>query len=57
MFQEKKINLTPRENVDNRFEQCTPYVFAAAGFIEEKQMQRNIGVSFSKGKINVSDEK
>ena len=63
MFQERKVKLTPQEylkqrlkNVDNRFEQCTPYVFAAAGFIEEKQMERNIGVSFSKGKINVSDE-
>ena len=63
MFQEREIKLTPQQylgqrlrNKDTRFEQCTPYVFAAAGLIEEKQMERNIGVSFSKGKVNVSDE-
>ena len=32
------------------------YVFAAAAFLEEKQMERNIGVSYSKGKISVSSE-
>ena len=43
------------KNQDERFEQCTPYVFAAAAFIEEKQLERNIGISFSKGKKTVSD--
>ena len=43
------------KNQDPRFEQCTPYVFAAAAFIEEKQLERNIGISYSKGKKSVSD--
>ena len=62
MFQERKRKLTPQQylvqrlrNKDTRFEQCTPYVFAAAAYLEEKQMERNIGVSFSKGKVNISD--
>ena len=63
MFQERKIKLTPQQylsqrlkNMDNRFAQCTPYVFAAAAYLEEKQMERNIGVSYRKGKIDVSNE-
>jgi hypothetical protein len=63
MFQERKIKLTPQQylvhrlrNKDSRFEQCTPYVFAAAAYLEEKQMERNIGVSYSKGKVSVSSE-
>ena len=55
MFQEREVRLTSQEylvqrmrNKDQRFEQCTPYVFAAAGYLEEKQMERNIGLSFSK---------
>ena len=31
-------------------------MFAAAAYLEEKQMERNIGVSFSKGKVSVSSE-
>ena len=61
MFQEREMKLTPQQylgqrlkNKDTRFEQCTPYVFAAAGFVEEKQMERNIGVSYNKGKKTVS---
>ena len=38
------------KNQDNRFEQCTPYVFALTAYIEEKQLERNIGISYSKGK-------
>ena len=63
MFQEREMKLTPQQylgqrlkNKDTRFEQCTPYVFAAAGFVEEKQMERNIGVSFNKGKKTVSSD-
>ena len=41
------------KNQDTRFEQCTPYVFAAVAFIEEKQLERNIGISYSKGKKSV----
>ena len=45
------------KNTDNRFEQCTPYVFAIAAFIEEKQLERNIGISYSKGKKTNGDGK
>jgi hypothetical protein len=38
------------KNIDTRFEQCTPYVFAMTAYIEEKQLERNIGISYSKGK-------
>ena len=62
MFQDRKQKITPQQylvqrlkNKDRRFEQCTPYVFASAAYIEERQMERNIGVSFSKGKFNVSE--
>ena len=61
MFQERDVRLNPQEylvqrmrNNDQRFEQCTPYVFAAVGYLEEKQMERNIGLSFSKGKLSES---
>ena len=64
MFQEREINLTPQNFIghrlkhkDTRFEQCTPYVFACAAFLEEKQMERNIGVSYSKGKLAGSENK
>ena len=33
------------KNQDNRFEQCTPYVFALTAYIEEKQLERNIEIS------------
>ena len=63
MFQDRGIKLTPQQylgqrlkNKDTRFEQCTPYVFAAAAFVEEKQMEQNIGVSFNKGKKSVSSD-
>ena len=38
------------KNEDTRFEQSPPYVFAVAAYIELKQLERNIGISFSKGK-------
>ena len=38
------------KNKDTRFEQCTPYVFALTAYIEEKQLERNIGISYCKGK-------
>ena len=63
MFQDRDVKLTPQEylvqrmkNKDGRFQQCTPYVFAATAYLEEKQMERNIGLSFSKGKISESSE-
>ena len=30
--------------------------FSAAAYLEEKQMERNIGVSFSKGTVSVTSE-
>ena len=63
MFQDREVRITPQQylvqrlrNRDVRFEQCTPYVFAAAAYLEEKQMERNIGLSFCKGKISESSE-
>ena len=63
MFQDRKAKLTPQQylsqrlkNKDNRFEQCTPYVFAATGYVEEKQMERNIGISYYRAKINTSKD-
>ena len=63
MFMDKKIDLTPQnficerqKNRDTRFEQCTSYVFACAALLEEKQVERNIGVSFSKGKLGGTNE-
>ena len=62
MFQEREVKLTPQQylgqrlkNKDTRFAQCTPFVFASAAYIEEKQMERNIGVSYRKGKVDISD--
>ena len=61
MFQDRKQKVTPQQyissrlkNRDTRFEQCTSYVFACATYIEEKQMERNIGVSYTKGKLKSS---
>ena len=42
------------KNQYTKFEQCAPYVFAAAAYIEEKQLERNIGISASKGKKSVN---
>ena len=59
MFQDREVAITPQnfigqrlKNKDTRFEQSPPYVFACAAFLEEKQMERNIGVSYSKGKLS-----
>ena len=43
------------KNQDTRFEQCTPYVFALTAYIEEKQLERNIGISYCKGKKTLGD--
>ena len=58
MFQEREIQITPQQyicsrlkNKDTRFEQSIPYVFASAAYLEEKMMERNIGVSYSKGQV------
>ena len=63
MYQDRKVELTPQnfigqrlKNKDTQFEQCTPYVFACAALLEERQMERNIGVSYSKGKLAGTEE-
>jgi exonuclease III len=43
-------------NKDRRFANNPGYVFAATAFVEKKQMERNIGVSFLRGKANKSDD-
>ena len=42
-------------NKDRRFAQNAAYVFAAVGFIERKQIQRNTGVSFIRGKSKINE--
>ena len=44
------------KNRDTRFEQCTPFVFAALAYIEEKQLQRNIGISGFRGKKTLGEK-
>ena len=41
-------------NKDQRFSTDPAYVFAAASYLEKKQLQRNINVSFQRGKQSVS---
>ena len=43
------------KNQDTRFEQCTPYDFACTAYIEEKQLERNIGISYCKGKKTTNE--
>ena len=42
-------------NLDPRFRDDTSYLFAAAAYLEKKTMQRNINVSFLRGKKIISD--
>ena len=37
-------------NEDRRFEENPGYVFAAASFVEKRQLQNNANISFSRGK-------
>ena len=37
-------------NKDRRFEENPGYVFAAASYVEKKQLQSNANISFSRGK-------
>ena len=42
-------------NKDQRFCSDPSYVFASAAYLEKKQLQRNINVSFQRGKLSVSE--
>ena len=44
------------KNEDTRFEQCAPFVFAAVAYVEENQLERNIGISGSKGKKVIGEK-
>ena len=39
-------------NLDRRFSTCNPYIFAAVGITEMRQLQRNINISFCRGKVS-----
>ena len=41
-------------NVDKRFSNDPPYLFSAFQYLEKKQFQRNINVSFMRGKRDVN---
>ena len=43
-------------NKDTRFAENAAYIFAAIAFIENKQIQRNQGISFIRGKSKVQDD-
>ena len=56
MGEERKVKLSDQDywgqrilNIDDRFANCPPYVFAAAAHTELKQMHRNINLSFQRG--------
>lgn len=62
MKQKREVKLSDQQyidqrlkNKDTRFEQCTPWIFAQTAYIEEKQLERNIGISYCKGKKNVNE--
>ena len=62
MFQDRPFPLKDQEflcqrfnNKDTRFEQCPSYVFAAAAYLEEKQMDRNVGLSFTNRMLTNSE--
>jgi hypothetical protein len=41
-------------NKDERFSSDPSYAFASAAYLEKKQLQRNINVSFNRGKKNIT---
>ena len=41
-------------NKDERFSSDPSYAFASAAYLEKKQLQRNINVSFSRGKKSIT---
>ena len=56
--EERPVNLTDQNffvqklmNRDTRFADNSEYLFAATGYIEKKQMERNIGISGIRGKF------
>lgn len=43
------------KNMDSRFRDDPSYLFAAVAFIEKKQLQKNINISFKRGKKSTSE--
>ena len=61
LHQERERRLTDQyhfvqrlRNKDERFSSDPAYVFASAAYLEKKQLQRNVNVSYNRGKKNVS---
>ena len=62
LFENRKVKLTHQQyfeqrilNADKRFANTAAYVFAAFAFIEKKQLDRNINISFMRGKKQTSN--
>ena len=43
-------------NKDTRFAENTSYIFGAIGYLEKKQIDRNQGISFIRGKSHVEKD-
>ena len=63
LHQSRKVKLSDQKyfvqrirNKDRRFEENPGYVFAAASYIEKKQLQSNANISFSRGKKTKNEE-
>ena len=59
LFEKRKVKLTHQQyfeqrilNFDKRFANTAAYVFAAFAFIEKKQLDRNINISFMEKNMN-----
>ena len=62
--EERKMKVTDQKyfeqrilNFDKRFANTAAYVFAAFAFIEKKQLERNINISFMRGKPKTAASK
>ena len=59
---ERKVKLSDQDylvqrimNKDSRFAQNAAFIFASVAFIEQKQIQRNIGIAFNRGKAKIDN--
>ena len=63
LHEERQIKLTPQQyfvqrilNIDPRFATNSQYLFAATCFVEQLQLERNIHISFLRGKKKVNSD-
>ena len=61
--QERKVSLTPQRyfiqkicNKESRFSKCPAYLYAAVGFLEERQINRNIALVGRRGRQHQSED-